>query len=59
MLSHTYIMCYEDMEVLSELFHYAKIVVVLQMSRLYTIVYLYSVSRIIKHKVNIELIVSV
>lgn len=47
------------MEVLSELFHYTKIVVVLQMSSLYTIVYLYSVSRIIKHKVNIELIVSV
>jgi hypothetical protein len=48
------------MEVLSELFHYTKIVVVvLQMSSLYTYSYLYSVSRIIKHKVNIELIVSV
>ena len=47
------------MEVLTELFHYTKIVVVLQMSSLYTYSYLYSVSRIIKHKVNIELIVSV
>lgn len=47
------------MEVLTELFHYTKIVVVLQMSSLYTYSLSICVSRIIKHKVNIELIVSV